>query len=503
MQVTFKPFVQQFSSLPEGGVLVVPLFEDASRDSLWEKLGKEAREHIERALTVSKFKGRKGQILSLIAPGATSFDRIIFCGLGAATEASERTLVEAGGSFSVEITKASCSQTLFFLDGLRTPSLKNSEVAAYLASGVLLRSYRFYKYKTKMKEEDHHKIEALMVFTESPEEADHLFEHLSHQAEGVFLTRGLMIEPANVVTTSTFIQEINALKKLGVVVEVLDEDAMTKLGMNALLAVGQGSSSPSYLAIMHWQGGKEDEAPLAFVGKGVIFDTGGISIKPSAKMDEMKMDMGGAAVVTGLMHCLARRKASVNAIGVVGLVENMPDGAAIRPGDIVKSLSGQTIEILNTDAEGRLVLADALWYTQDRFHPQLMVDVATLTGAVVVALGTKYAAVMGTDQEAIDRLRQVGDQVGEHVWQLPLDDRYDKDINSPLADVKNTGAHGAGTITAGHFLKRFINKAPWVHIDIAGVAWSSETHPLSGSYPSGFGVRLLDNFIARYYEKSL
>jgi leucyl aminopeptidase len=415
----------------------------------------------------------------------------------------ERSVTESGSALAIELLKMKCSKVTIFLEDITIPTLKNHELACHLAVGLLLRSYRFTKYKTKLKDEEHHKIDTLTILTDFPEKADQLFCRYSPSIEGVFLARNMMCEPANVLTPGAMMEELVALKKLGVKVEVLDTAEMKKLGMNALLCVAQGSAQPPYMVVMQWQGGDPKEAPIAFVGKGVTFDTGGISIKPGAKMDEMKMDMGGAAVVAGLMMAVAGRKAPVNVVGVVGLVENMPDGNAVRPGDIVTSLSGQTIEILNTDAEGRLVLADALWYTQHRFHPQLMVDLATLTGAVVVALGTKYAAAIGNAQAAIDKMKQTGETIGEHIWQLPLDERYDKDINSKFADVKNTGAHGAGTITAGHFLQRFTNKTPWIHLDIAGVAWSDEVHPLSGSYPSGFGVRLLDQFLAKHYEMSV
>jgi leucyl aminopeptidase len=509
MQVTFKSLDKSLDKpleIPQGGpqegVAVVALFEHNILTPGATLLDEKTEGFLQRALLASNFKGKKGQSLSLMAPVHTSFDRIVVLGLGAMDDCSERNVTESGSALAVELLKMKCAHVSLLLEGIVIPSLKNHEIACHLAAGLLLRSYRFTKYKTKLKDEDQHKIDHLTILTDFPEKADQLFRKYSPSIEGVFLVRNLMCEPPNVLTPGAMMEELMNLKKLGVKVEVLDTAEMKKLGMNALLAVGQGSTNPPYLVVMQWQGGNPKDAPIAFVGKGVTFDTGGISIKPAAKMDEMKMDMGGAAVVAGLMMALAGRKATVNAVGVVGLVENMPDGTAMRPGDIVTSLSGQTIEILNTDAEGRLVLADALWYTQNRFHPQLMVDLATLTGAVVVALGTKYAAAMG-NQAAIDKIKQTGETIGEHIWQLPIDERYDKDINSKFADVKNTGAHGAGTITAGHFLQRFTNNVPWVHLDIAGIAWSDEVHPLSGSYPSGFGVRLLDQFISKHYEMSV
>lgn len=498
MEVTFKS--AEYST---EGVAVVGLFEDNNFTPAAQVLDKKTGGAITRALEASDFKGKKGQCLTLIAPCNTKFDRLILLGLGKLDECSEQSVTEAGSSLAVELLRMYCPHVEVLLDGIKMPNLKPHELSAHLAAGILLRSYRFAKYKTKLKDEDHHKIDHLTVITDFPEESDVLFDRLGHVIEGVFFARNLTCEPPNILTPSAFAHELADLKKFGIKVEILEEAEMRKLGMGALLAVGQGSTNKPHLVVMHWQGGEPGEAPIAFVGKGVTFDTGGISLKPWSAMKDMKMDMGGAAAVAGTMKALAGRKAKVNAIGVVGLVENMPDGNSFRPEDIVTSLSGQTIEVLNTDAEGRLVLADALWYTQDRFRPQLMIDLATLTGAVVVALGTKYAGAMGTDQCAIDKLKSTGASVGEHVWQLPLDDRYDKDIDSKMADVKNTGAHGAGSITAAHFLKRFTNNVPWVHIDMGGTVHSAESHPLSGAYPPGYGVRLLDQFVAKHYEKSV
>ena len=305
----------------------------------------------------------------------------------------------------------------------------------------------------------------------------------------------------------TLAEQARTLEKLGVEVEVLDEAAMRELGMGALLGVAQGSAKPPRLVVMQWRGAGKDKddgqpAPLAFIGKGVTFDTGGISIKPAAGMGEMKWDMAGSAVVIGLIRLLAARKAKVNAVGVVGLVENMPSGTAQRPGDIVTSMSGQTIEVLNTDAEGRLVLADAMWYCQDRFKPRLMIDLATLTGAIVVALGHHNAGLFTNDDELATRLIEAGKAVGEEVWRLPLAEAYDRDIDSDAADVKNIGGGRAGgSITAAQFLQRFVNKVPWAHLDIAGMAWSSKDAPTVPKGATAFGLRLLDHFVAQYYEK--
>jgi leucyl aminopeptidase len=317
----------------------------------------------------------------------------------------------------------------------------------------------------------------------------------------VTLARDLVNEPPNVLFPDEFARRAQALKKSGLSVEVLDAKQMRKLGMNALLGVAQGSRREARLVVMRWNGGRRGNAPVAFVGKGVTFDTGGISIKPAASMEEMKGDMAGAACVTGLMHTLAARKARVNAVGVLGLVENMPDGNAQRPGDIVTSMSGQTVEIINTDAEGRLVLGDALWYTKQRFKPQFMINLATLTGAIIVSLGHEYAGMFSNNDTLADRLSLVGEATDEKVWRMPLSPGYDKLIDSKFADMKNTGGRMGGAITAAQFLQRFVDGAPWAHLDIAGTGFSSPQNDVNKSWGSGWGVRLLDALVADYYER--
>ncbi|WP_323715819.1 leucyl aminopeptidase [Paracoccus aminovorans] len=320
-------------------------------------------------------------------------------------------------------------------------------------------------------------------------------------AEGVFFTRDLVNEPANVLTTSDFADRLLAMRELGLDVEVLEEDELAKLGMRALLAVGQGSESPSKVVVMRWNGGG-DEAPLALIGKGVVFDTGGISIKPAAGMEEMTMDMGGAGVVAGVMRVLALRRARANVVGLVGLVENMPDGRAQRPGDIVRSMKGDTIEVINTDAEGRLVLADVLWYAQQRFKPAAMVDLATLTGAVIIALGHDNAGVFSNDDAFADAVLAAAKAEGEGAWRLPLGAAYDKLIDSRLADIKNTGGRAAGSITAAQFLQRFVAEGtPWVHLDIAGVALPPSAPALAPKGASGWGVMTLDRLVRNRFER--
>jgi leucyl aminopeptidase len=320
-------------------------------------------------------------------------------------------------------------------------------------------------------------------------------------AAGVVIARDLVNEPPNVLSPEEFARRAQALAKVGVEVEVLDEKALSKLGMRALLAVGQGSARDSRVVVMRWNGGKDRAAPVAFVGKGVVFDSGGISIKPGGGMEDMKGDMAGAACVVGLMHALAARKAKANAIGIIGLVENMPDGAAQRPGDIVTSMSGQTIEIINTDAEGRLVLADLLWHVQERYKPKFMIDLATLTGAIMVALGQEHAGLFSNNDEIAQRLSAAGEATGEKVWRMPLGPAYDKLIDSKFADMKNTGGRHGGSITAAQFLQRFVNETPWAHLDIAGTAMGSPQNEINKSWASGWGVRLLDRLVQDHYER--
>jgi leucyl aminopeptidase len=320
-------------------------------------------------------------------------------------------------------------------------------------------------------------------------------------AQGVHLARNLVNEPANVLFPIEFAARAKKLVREGLTVEVLNRAQMTKLGMGALLGVAMGSAHEPRMVIMRWQGGRKGEQPLAFIGKGVTFDTGGISIKPAAGMEDMKGDMGGAACVTGLMMALARRKAKVNAIGAIGLVENMPDGKAQRPGDIVKSMSGQTIAVLNTDAEGRLVLADVLWYVQNRFKPKFMIDLATLTGAILVALGKEHAGLFSNNDELAARLSDCGLATGEKVWRMPLAPEYDKMIDYEVADMKNIGGRNAGSITAAQFLQRFVNGTPWAHLDVAGTAMDAPKSPINTSWGSGWGVRLLNRLVEEHYEK--
>ena len=378
---------------------------------------------------------------------------------------------------------------------------ENKELAHSLLNGFSLKSYRFDKYKVKTKKKVN--IQTLKILDLNNDISKNQRDILTNgkAVKGVFLTRDLVSEPANILFPQKFVEICNVLKKVGVSVEVFDEKKLRSLGMLALLGVAQGSVKPARVMIMRWNvSNDKKKQPIAFIGKGVTFDTGGISIKPSGGMEDMKWDMGGAGVVAGLMYTLALRKSKANVVGAVGLVENMPDGNAQRPGDIVKSMSGQTIEVLNTDAEGRLVLADVLWYIKEKFKPKLMVDLATLTGAIIVALGDRYAGLFSNNEDLSEKLLKSSRITRELIWRLPLDKEFDTLLNCNVADMKNiTGTRGAGSITAAQFLKRFVGDVPWAHLDIAGVTWSKKGTDLSRPGGTGFGVRLLDHFVKQNY----
>jgi len=369
-----------------------------------------------------------------------------------------------------------------------------------LGYGSILGSYTFNKYKTKNVTKN--VLSLIEIFSTNSTKQNKNFNRYSSIADGVFYARDLVNEPSNVLYPKSYANRIQKLKQFGLKVEVLGETKMKALKMHSLVGVGQGSQRESQLVIMQWNGNKgKKNKPICFVGKGVCFDSGGISIKPSNKMEEMIGDMGGSAAVVGTMLSLAKRKAKVNAIGIVGLVENMPDGKAQKPGDIIKSMSGQTIEIQNTDAEGRLVLADALWYAQKRFKPELMIDLATLTGAMVISLGSLIAGLFSNNDKLSENLITAGEESGDLVWRFPLSKSYDKLINSKFADMKNIGMGGAGSITAAQFLQRFVNKVPWAHLDIAGTATGMPKTSTNTSWATGFGVHLLDTFVKKFYEK--
>ncbi len=466
----------------------------------------EAQPQISRAAAAAKFSGKSGTTLEILAPaGLPGASRLILIGVGPAP-ASEgekpepfKDFLTLGGQTAGKVGGGSRAVALV---DFPQPPAEPLNAARDLTLGALLRAYKFERHKTKKKKDAPERegaIELALALADKPA-AEPLIVEAEGLAESVLLARTLVNEPANVLTTSEFARRAGELAEFGVEVEVLDQQAMADLGMNALLGVGQGSRQDSLLVVMRWNGGVTGALPLAFIGKGVVFDSGGISIKPAASMEDMKGDMAGAAAVTGLMRALAQRKAKVNAVGVLGLVENMPDGAAQRPGDIVKSASGQTIEIINTDAEGRLVLADALWYVKEKLNPAFMIDLATLTGAILVALGQEYAGLFSNDDALAEKLVKAGEASGEKLWRMPMGPAFDKLIDSRFADMKNTGGRHAGSITAAQFLARFVDKTPWAHLDIAGTGMSSPSGDINQSWASGFGVRLLDRLVRDNYE---
>ena len=410
---------------------------------------------------------------------------------------------ESGGTFFSYIKKfKDISKVDLYVDSLDFHKDKLVSFFSEFIFGFNLKSYTFNKYKTLNKDYIGKKIN-LKIITSNKEKIEKKYKYYDSIKEGVFLTRDLVSEPPNVLTPKVYVREIKKLSKLGLKIKIYDEKQMKKLGLNALLGVGQGSVNETYLAIIEWNGKKNSKQnPLAFVGKGVCFDTGGISLKPARFMEEMKYDMAGSAVVIGLLKSFALRKAKIHAVGVVGLVENMPGGAAQRPGDIVKSYSGKTIEVLNTDAEGRLVLADALTFTEKKYKPKFIIDLATLTGAIIVSLGEEYAGLFSNNDELSKNISNASENVNEKVWRLPLHKNYDKLIDSKIADVQNINyVGGAGSITAAQFLQRFIiDKTPWAHLDIAGMAFSKKAANLNPGGATGFGVRLLNNLVKEYYE---
>ncbi|TYO63107.1 leucyl aminopeptidase [Bradyrhizobium hipponense] len=458
-----------------------------------------ANELVKRAATAAAFKGKSGAVLDILAPEGVKATRLIVIGASKAASLKANDFLKFGGVAAGKLGAGSAVMTIMaeLPDGALA-----SEQAVAIASGLRLRAYKFDRYKTKKKDGEEEGSRADVSFAVGDvAAAKKAFASAGAVVDGVIIARDLVNEPPNVLYPEEFARRASQLRKLGVKVEVLDVKAMDKLGMGALLGVGQGSARPSRTVIMRWDGAKKGEAPVAFVGKGVCFDTGGISIKPAGSMEDMKGDMGGAACVVGLMHALAARKAKVNVVGAIGLVENMPDGKAQRPGDIVTSMSGQTIEIINTDAEGRLVLADVLWYVAKKTKPKFMVDLATLTGAILVALGTDYAGMFSNNDELAERLLTAGLESGEKVWRMPLGPEYDKLIDSQFADMKNTGGRHGGSITAAQFLQRFVDGTPWAHLDIAGTAMGAPKTDINQSWGSGYGVRLLDRLVADHYER--
>jgi leucyl aminopeptidase len=468
---------------------------EATRQALGEAAGL-----IPRAAEIAGFKGKIGSSLDILAPAGLAAPRLLVLGTAPEKEAEKVDYLRLGGVAVAKLGKAKKAAVLF--DFPAAPG-DFSAAAADFALGLRLRAYKFDQFKTKKSQKDETDTTGpldlrLAGADKAALEAAAL--RIVGLADGVDLARTLVNLPPNLLYPESFAERARELEKLGVEVEILDVPALEALGMRALLGVGQGSVRPSRVVVMRWNGGASGAPPVAFIGKGVCFDSGGISLKPGAGMEDMKGDMAGAACVVGLMHALASRKAAANVIGAIGLVENMPGGNAQRPGDIVASMSGQTIEIINTDAEGRLVLADVLWHVQSACKPKFMVDLATLTGAILVALGQEYAGLFSNNDELAENLTKAGTATGEKLWRLPMGPVYDKLVDSKFADMKNTGGRHAGSISAAQFLQRFVNDTPWAHLDIAGTGMGSPTSDLNQSWGSGFGVRLLDRLVADFYE---
>ena len=483
-------------ALPKSGALVLLMGEGEQPSGIWQQADEATGGAIARALKAAEFKGAKAKVCNILAPGA-GLTCVVAVGLGKPAELTTHVLNEAGGHAAVALMREPAASVA---TGMLQPAQ-----AAEIALGAALRAYRFDKYRTKEKPEDKPKLTKLTLLTSEPPRAKAAWDPLQGIAKGVFITRDLVSEPPNVLHPAEMADRCRKLSELGLKVEVFGPREMAKLGFGALLGVSQGSVNEPRMVVMHWNGvsggrrGSKGQ-PVAFIGKGVTFDTGGISIKPAGGMEDMKWDMAGAGTVIGLMAALAGRRAKVDAVGLVGLVENMPSGSAQRPGDVVKSYSGQTIEVINTDAEGRLVLADVLWYCQQKFNPRFMVDLATLTGAMIVALGHEYAGMFSNDDGLAQKLVAAGQATSEKVWRFPLDDAYDRLIRSDIADMKNIGGRPAGSISAAQFIQRFVNKKPWAHLDIAGVAWSTRDAPTVPKGATAFGVRMLDRLVAEHYE---
>ena len=475
--------------VPEGGLAGMAADADAALGGA-----------LSRAFAAAKFTGKKGSTCAVLAPGG-GLTRVVAVGTGSPDAVTAFGIEEAGGAAAAALAGEPVA-------ALSAAGL-GPDLAASAAMGAALRSYRFDRYRTKEKAEDKPKLAALTILHDDPAKAGAAWGPMHAVAHGVFLSRDLISEPPNVLYPAEMADRCLALEKLGVTVEVFGPKEMNKLGFGMLMGVSLGSATEPRMVVMSWHGasgkGKGKKAhklhkPLALIGKGVTFDTGGISIKGAAGMEDMKWDMAGAGAVIGAMAALAGRKAKVDVVGLVGLVENMPSSTAQRPGDVVTSYSGQTVEIINTDAEGRLVLGDVLWYCQERFAPTFMIDLATLTGGIIVSLGHEYAGLFSNDETLAAKLETSGKAWGEKVWRMPLGDAYDAMLKSEIADMKNVGPRYGGSISAACFVQRFVNKVPWAHLDIAGVAWSSKDTATVPKGATAYGVRLLDRLVAEHYE---
>lgn len=501
------------------GALVVFAVQGPGLTKSAQQVDKACKGSLSRALKASRFHGDTAEMIEILAPQGLRISRILVVGLGSAGKAGAAEFERIGGQLVAKLQSSGETMVSVMTDNIGILAIPAAEAAMRMVMGARQRSYRFDKYRTKEKAAKKPSLDRFVVLTPEHKQADQLFSRYDPVIDGVFMTRDLVSEPANVLYPKSFAERILALKDVGVDVEILGERELRRLGFGALIGVSQGSVQEPQLVVMHWNGHAQKtttkpsdkrtkvtastaSSPVLLVGKGVTFDSGGISIKPAAGMEEMKWDMGGAGAVTGAMYALATRRAKAHVVGVVALVENMPSGAAQRPGDVVRSLSGQTIEVINTDAEGRLILCDAMWYAQERFKPKVMIDLATLTGAIIISLGHEYAGMFTNNDDLAKQLSTSGQVSGDKVWRMPMGENYDGLINTPIADMKNVGPREAGSITAAQFLQRFVKPGvAWAHLDIAGMAWSSKDTALWEKGATGYGVRLLDTFVRDHYEE--
>ncbi len=493
MKITFSK-----AAPPSAATFIVPHFEDADPSAAYTALDAASDGALTAAARTAGFAGKKGQSLDLIGLAGVAAHRVTLVGAGKPSDFNALDAERLGGAGIAGVLKTQEKAAVFLLDGFG--EAEPGEIAARIAFGARLRSYRFDKYRTRLEKDQKPALERLVINTPAAD-ARTRFADLEKLADGVFLTRDVVSEPPNVLYPDSFAARCRELEALGVKVTVLGVKEMQKLGMGALLGVGQGSVRESRIVAMEWLGGRKGAAPVALVGKGVTFDTGGISLKPGPGMEDMKWDMAGAGAVYGAMAAIAGRKAKANVVGVIGLVENMPDGNAQRPGDIVTSMSSQTIEILNTDAEGRLVLADAIWWTQEKYKPAAVVDLATLTGAIIISLGHEFAGLFSRDDALASKLLKAGEATGEDLWRMPLTKAHHEQIKSDVADMKNVGGKEGGSSTAAAFIGNFVKDGQaWAHLDIAGMAWASKEKPTTPKGASGYGVSLLNEFVRANYE---
>lgn len=488
MKILFKK-----TEIPSDGALIVGVYDELTLSKTAKKIDLLMKGALTKALKIEDFTGKAGDLFIVVAPDKLSVKRLVCVGLGKKSEMNDLTAQKVGAAAVGALLTCGEKTADFAVDDLPAP---------YVAFGAKLASYRFVKHKTIQKKPV--TLEELYILTANAQSAQNAYEPLTAVAKGVYTARDLVNEPANVVTPVNFSKRVEELQKYGLVVEIYDQAQLKAKGFDMMLGVAQGSANPPRLAVVQWKGAASKDVPVVFVGKGVCFDSGGISLKPATGMEEMKDDMAGAAVALGTMQALAMRKAKVNAAAIMALVENMPSGTAQRPGDVVKSLSGLTVEVVNTDAEGRLILGDAMWYAQERFKPQVLIDLATLTGAIIVSLGSDYAGLFSNDDTLAENLEKAAEETGEKLWRMPMDELFDEQILSDVADIQNVGSKGreAGSIIAATFLKRFVKPdTKWAHLDIAGVTHCKKDKPLAAKGATGYGVMLLNRYVADNFEK--